>query len=260
MNRPSQSTSLWWERVAQSWCPLGRESTTRGRKSWSRHRWPQTTSTTTDSGRRQGCSNWSPSHLKHHPTSCTVYGFDFCFCKKMVWEYGESKLRCVSGTLGHHSHYCASTNRPTARLRLRTWRLCRAARRRVTAITADTLCRLVRRLSPELSERDRTRRSLACCSDSESSPYPTSDCRSPPFIPPRHVGQPRACVFVLEGCAFIGKTVLSFWSSWRFQAEPSGSLPRQVSCSTCSGSPPEPPLDSALSPSLSRAVLTRNSS
>ena len=126
----------------------------------------------------------------------------------MVWGYGESKLRCVSGTLGHHSHYCASTNRPAARLRLRTWRLCRAALRRVTAITADTLCRLVRRLSPELSERDRARRPLACCSDSESSPYPTSDCRSPPFIPPRHVGQPRACVFVLEGCAFIGKTVL----------------------------------------------------
>ena len=172
----------------------------------------------------------------------------------MVWGYGESKLRCVSGTLGHHSHYCASTNRPAARLRLRTWRLCRAARRRVTAITADTLCRLVRRLSPELSERDRTRRPLACCSDSESSPYPTSDCRSPPFIPPRHVGH----LAHARRVRVYWKTVL--WSSWRFQAEPSGSLPRQVSCSTSSGSPPEPPLDSALSPSSSRAVLTRNSS
>ena len=121
----------------------------------------------------------------------------------MLWGYGESKLRCVSGAKPPFALLCFDKP-PGSPPGLRARRLCRVARCQAIALTAGTLCRLVRRLSPELSERER-RADPRLLLRERIFPVPRHVLGARTFIPARAtcsnplrmriVGEPRVCSY-----------------------------------------------------------------
>ena len=102
----------------------------------------------------------------------------------------------VLAALSHHSHYCASTNHLAARLGsargvFAAWRAARLLRSQ-PALSAAWSGDFPRSLVRENAER-----TLACCSESESSPFPATCSERGPLYP----RAPRA--LTLCACALL---------------------------------------------------------